>query len=158
MKKQLVFATSVVALTVAATVAMAADGPFTKEIKARQGLMQVTSFNLGMLAAMAKGERDYDAKLAAEAGQNVHRAAMMNSASLWPEGSDLSNKELTVETAAKPEAWSTYPEIYEKHKAWLEASEKLAAVAGDGLDALKPAVGGVGKSCKGCHDDFRQKK
>ena len=73
MKKQLVFATSVVALTVAATVAMAADGPFTKEIKARQGLMQVTSFNLGMLAAMAKGERDYDAKLAAEQRLTVAR-------------------------------------------------------------------------------------
>ena len=58
MKKQLVFATSVVALTVAATVAMAADGPFTKEIKARQGLMQVTSFNLGMLAERAPRGHD----------------------------------------------------------------------------------------------------
>lgn len=73
-------------------------------------------------------------------------------------GSDLTNKDLTVKTAAKVDAWTTYPKVTEKHKAWLEASAKLAQVAGNGLDALKPAVGAVGKSCKGCHDDFRKKK
>ena len=82
----------------------------------------------------------------------------MDHASLWPQGSDLTNKELTQKTAAKPEAWSTYPEIQKKVDAWLEASEKLAAVAGDGLDALKPAVGKTGKACKSCHDDFRKKE
>ncbi|MGH1361872.1 MAG: c-type cytochrome [Burkholderiaceae bacterium] len=158
MIKSLALAAAIVTVTVGASVSVAADGPFTKAIKARQGLMQVAGFNLGMLAAMAKGKQDYDATLASEAAANVLRAAQMNHSTLWPEGSDLTNKELTQETVAKPEAWSTYPEISNKHKAWLEASEKLAAVAGDGLDALKPAVGGVGKSCKGCHDDFRQKK
>ncbi|MFK7967427.1 MAG: cytochrome c [Burkholderiaceae bacterium] len=158
MKRAVVLTCSAVVLASSLSVAFAADGPFTKEIKARQGLMQVAGFNLGVLAAMAKGKRDYDAKIAGAAAKNVHMAAMMDDSLLWPQGSDLTNKDLTIKTAAKLEAWSTYPKVGEKHKAWLEASAKLADAAGNGLDALKPAVGAVGKSCKGCHDDFRQKK
>ncbi len=158
MNRAIALTCTAVVLASGLTVAFAADGPFTKEIKARQGLMQVAGFNLGVLAAMAKGKRDYDAKIAAGAARNVHMAAMMDDSLLWPKGSDLTNKELTIKTAAKTEAWTTYPEVVDKHKAWTEAAAKLADVAGNGLDALKPAVGAVGKSCKGCHDDFRQKK
>jgi cytochrome c556 len=36
---------------------------------------------------------------------------------------------------------------------------KLDAAAKTGsLDAIKAAVGGVGQSCKACHDDFRAEK
>jgi len=159
MKKVVGFVSAVAIFASGLSVAFAADGPFTKEIKARQGLMQVAAFNIGVLAAMAKGKRDYDAKIADTAARSVHMAAMIDdSALLWPQGSDLTNKDLSIKTAAKIEAWTTFPKVTEKHKTWLEASAELAKVAGSGLDALKPAVGAVGKSCKGCHDDFRQKK
>lgn len=147
-----------VVLATGASFAVAAGGPFTKEIKARQGLMQLSGFNLGVLASMAKGKRDYDPKIAAAAAKNLHMAAMMDGSLIWPKGSDLTNKELTQKTAAKPEAWMKGSKVGEKHMAWVEASAVLAKVAGNGLDALKPAVGKVGKSCKGCHDDYRKKK
>jgi cytochrome c556 len=38
-----------------------------------------------------------------------------------------------------------------------DASAALASVAGEGLDALRSKIGDVGKSCKGCHDNFRAK-
>jgi len=59
-------------------------------------------------------------------------------------------------TRAKVEAWTTYPEVANKHKALVDAATKLSAVAGDGLDALKGAIGPVGKSCGGCHKPFRE--
>ncbi len=130
------------------------DEASEKAIKARQGLMQVYSFNLGMLSAMAKGEKDYDAEVAALAATNLSTVAGMNSGSMWPQGS--SNED--HKTRALPEIWSTYPKVAEKDKALAESSAALAAVAGDGLDALKGSIGDVGKSCKGCHDDFRAKK
>ena len=52
----------------------------------------------------------------------------------------------------------TYPEIAEKGKAYAKAVNAVAAVAGNGLDALKPAVSELGDSCKGCHDELREKK
>jgi len=39
-----------------------------------------------------------------------------------------------------------------------QAVGKLAAAAKSGDEgAMKAAAGGVGKACKGCHDDFRAK-
>ncbi len=41
---------------------------------------------------------------------------------------------------------------------WTDASAELAAVAGDGLEAMKLKIGPVSKSCGGCYDDFRAEK
>ncbi len=82
----------------------------------------------------------------------------MKNSPMWPKGSGLDNAMLADKTAAKPEIWSTFPKVSEKHKVWTESTEALVKVAGNGVDALKTGLGPVGKSCKGCHDDFRQKK
>ena len=57
------------------TVLLAADGPHDKAIKARQAMFQLYSFNIGILGAMAKGEREYDADVAREAAENLQAAA-----------------------------------------------------------------------------------
>ena len=134
-----------------------ADGHLEKAVKARQGFMQVVSFNLGPLGAMAKGEMDYDAEAAATYAKNLEVLSAMNTGSMWPAGTD--NAALGEDkTRALPAAWAADSKVGEKHQAWTEASAKLATVAGDGLDAMKPAVAEVGKSCGGCHDDYRAEK
>ena len=139
----------------ASVVAIAADSPEEKAVKARQGLMQVYSFNMGIMSAMAKGKMPYDAEMASNAAANLLAAVSMKNGPMWPAGSD----EDSVEgSRAKATLWSTYPEVAEKGKAMMSASTDLASVAGNGLDALKGAMGPVGKGCKGCHDDFRAKK
>lgn len=131
------------------------EGPFAKEIKARQAVFQVYGYNVGLLSGMAKGKIDYDAQTAIDAAWNLNAASMMKNGTMWPQGSDNSQVE---GTRALPEIWSTYPEIVEKGKALTEASTALVAVAGNGLEALQGAMGDVGKACKGCHDNFRAKK
>jgi len=135
-------------------VSFSTDKATKSAIKARQGLMQVYSFNMGLLSAMAKGDMDYDAELASLAANNLSALASMDTGAMWPQGSSNENHK----TRALPEIWSTFPKVAEKGKAMVEASAALASVAGDGLDALKGGMGDVGKSCKGCHDDFRAKK
>lgn len=134
-----------------------ADGDLEKAVKARQGQMQVVSFTLGPIAAMAKGEMDYDAEIAMTNAKNMEALAKLKTGAMWPEGSD--NASLGEDkTRALPAAWAADSKVGEKHMAWVDASTNLAAVAGDGLDALKPAVAEVGKSCGGCHDDYRAEK
>ncbi len=134
-----------------------ADGHMEKAVKARQGFMQVVAFQLGPLGAMAKGEMEYDAEVAAANAANLQALANMNNGAMWPAGSD--NAALGEDkTRALPAAWAADSKVGEKHQAWADASAELAAVAGNGLDALKPAVGAVGKSCGGCHDDYRAEK
>lgn len=130
---------------------------YEKAIKARQAVMTLQSFHLGALAAMVKGEMDYDAKAAKAAADDLLRAASMGSnGALWPQGSDT--EALGDVTRAKKEIWSTYPAVSEKGMALVAAAEKMAAAAGGGLDAVKEALGPVGGACKGCHDDFRAPK
>ncbi len=160
MKKNLAIlatAAAVITVSIGTTFAQSDKGPFHAEITARKSVMQVAKFNIGILGAMAKGKRDYDAQLAANSAYNLHLAALMQNGAMWPKGSDTSNAALKIKTTAKPEIWDNFPQVGKHHKAWTESSEKLSKVAGNGLDALRGAIGPVGKSCKGCHDDFRQK-
>ncbi|MEZ5652029.1 MAG: cytochrome c [Burkholderiaceae bacterium] len=156
MKSRLIAVLSLAALC-ALQPATAADEPFKKEIKARQGLMQVYAFNLGMLAAMAKGEAPYDAKVAATAATNLKLATDMKNGAMWAKGSSHADAGLDKMTNAKPDIWQAGSKIGERSKALVMAVADLPAAAGAGLDQLKAGVGNVGKACKGCHDDFRRK-
>ena len=133
----------------------AADDPNDKAIKARQGEMQLRSFNAGPLFGMAKGKMAYNAELASTLANNLLLQTKINLDRAWPQGTDNTAYK---KTDALPEIWSTYPEIVEKNKDYVDAVQALAAVAGNGQDALKSKIGALGKSCKGCHDDYREKQ
>jgi len=141
----------------AVLVANAADGPHDKAIKARQSMFQLYNFNIGILSAMAKGKRDYNAEIAAEAAANLKAAAHLGQSQFWPQGSDNAT-DGNARTRALPAIWETFPAITEKSDALKASTTVLASEAGNGLDALKGAMGDVGASCKGCHDDFRAKR
>lgn len=156
MKTAILAAVGIAALGAVSTASLA-DGHLEKAVEARKGFMKVVAFNLGPLGAMAKGEMDYDAELAAANAKNIAALATMSTGAMWPAGTD--NAALGEDkTRALPAAWAADSKVMEKHQAWTEASAELAATAGDGLDALKAGVGAVGKSCGGCHDDYRAEK
>jgi cytochrome c556 len=125
-------------------------------IKARQGEMQLRAFNVGPLFGMAKGKIDYDAGLAAKLAGNLKLMLDLDNGRAWAKGSD--NEHYKGKTTALPKIWTTYPEIADYGKKYVAAVNDLAAVAGNGADALKSKMGALGKSCKGCHDEFREKK
>jgi len=138
--------------------AIAADkGPHDSAIKGRQAMFQTYQFNIGILSAMAKGKTEYNAEIASDAAANLAAAANFAQSSMWPAGSD-NETEGNAKNRALPAIWETFPAIVEKAEALKESSAVLAAEAGGGLEALQGAIGDVGNSCKGCHDDFRAKK
>lgn len=146
-----------IAVCLSAVVSAKDKGPHDGAIKARQGLMQLYSFNMGILGAMAKGKVDYDAEAATVAAANLLAAVSMNQSAMWPPGSDSENA-ANGKNRALPAIWDTYPKIAEAGKSMNEAAVALNAAAGGGLDTLKEAMGPAGKSCKGCHDDFRAER
>lgn len=137
-------------------VAFAADDPLLQAIKARQGEMQLRSFNAGPLFGMAKGDIEYDAEMANKLAGNLKLLLDLDMSRSWPSGSDTGN--YAGKTTALPKIWTTYPEISEYGKKYAMAVTELAAAAGNGRDALKSKIGALGKSCKACHDEFREKK
>ena len=133
--------------------ASAAKDPNEKAIKARKAVMTLQSWYAGPLFMMAKGDMDYDAEMAKTFAEHLDAMANVEGGAMWPPGTD--NGAYEGKTRALPEIWTTYPEVAKKGEALSEAAAALAAVAGDGLDALRSKIGPVGKACKGCHDDFR---
>ena len=132
-------------------VAVAQD--LEKSVKARRGYFQTMSYNAGMLVAMAKGEMAYDAALATRAAGSLQALGAVDVPLMFPAGT--SNEEMAGDTRALPAIWEDADDFATKAVAYVEAADGVAAAAGGGLDSLKGAIGALGGSCKGCHDDYR---
>jgi len=130
--------------------------PKKAAIKARQAEMQLRSFNAGPMFAMAKGKMPYDAELAKKLAANLKLMLDLDNSRAWIKGT--SNKEYADDTTALPKIWETWPKIADYGKDYAKAVNELAAVAGNGQDALKDKIKGLGKACKDCHDEFRKKE
>ncbi len=142
-----------VAVALGGSVASAA-GEFDNAIKARKAVMSLYAWNLGQLAAMAKGEADYNADAATTAAENIRILASMNNGSAWPQGSD--STALPGQTRAKVEAWTTYPESAEIGKQLIVAATAMSEAAGSGVEGVRSNIGAIGGSCKACHEKFRE--
>lgn len=156
-RKLIVAAAAGIALLASANAAISGE-PEEQAAKARQALMQVYAFNLGQLGAMVKGEADYNADLAKASADNLVKATSMNGMAMWPKGSSMDDEGMAGKTWAKADIWADGSDVGEKAKAMREAAAQMAEVAGNGLDAVKGAMGGVGGGCKACHEKFRAPK
>lgn len=73
----------------------------------------------------------------------------------FPRGSGA---EAGVKTAALPAIWQKPDEFKAASGKFLAAAAKLKSAAESGdLVKIKAAAGGLGPTCKGCHDQFRHK-
>ncbi len=155
MRKFTRFGLLLAGLAVVAT-SHANQDPLEKAIKARQGEMQLRAFNAGPLFGMAKGQIDYDAELAGKLAGNLKTLLELDNGRAWAPGSH--NEAYPGKTTALPKIWDTYPEIADYGKKYAQAVNELAAVAGNGRDALRAKIGDLGNACKACHDDFREQQ
>lgn len=122
-------------------------------IKYRQSAFTVMANHFGRVGAMAQGKAPFDAKAAAD------NAAIVLTMSKLPFVAFVEGSDKGLPNRAKPEIWKDAA----KFKAAAEKMQgevvKFEAAAKTGnLDTIKAAVGAVGGSCKGCHDDFRAEK
>ena len=140
--------------TLGALASLPAAAQFQKPedaIKYRQSAMALQSAHLGRVFAMANGRVPFDAKAA---NDNIEIVSMLNTRlqfAAFIEGSDKGN------TRAKPEIWAEN----DKWNAAVSKSQddvtKLVVAGKSGnLDQIKAAVGGVGQSCKACHDNYQK--
>ncbi|MCB1739354.1 MAG: cytochrome c [Gammaproteobacteria bacterium] len=132
--------------------AMAQDAK--KAIEYRQSVFKVIVWDFGVMGAMVKGEKDFDAKDFARRAERVADMAP-RIAEGFPAGSDMAD----IETRAKPEIWSDAAGFKQAWQRLVDETEKLAMVAKSGDEAaMKKQFAATGKACKGCHDDYRKPK
>ena len=144
----------------ATTIAMAAMKP-EDAIHARQSIMRVMGLTFGPLAHMAQGKIPYDKKAFVAGALRLESVWEMNpTGRFFPKGTDqaIFGSGIAEYTKAKPEIWSEPAKFKQAAEHASKAIAKLAQAARSGDEsAMKSAAGGVGKACKGCHDDFHAK-
>lgn len=140
-----------------ATFAVGADmSPLERAVEARQGVMEIHVLEAGPLFAMIKGDMPYDAKAATDHAKALKALTNYDETRLFPKGT--STEDMPGKTAALPAIWEKPDEFQKAYEALRTAVDHVAAVAGEGKDAMTPAVKELGKSCGDCHHTFRQKK
>lgn len=142
------------AVAVAATLAMPAFAQdMDPNITARKAHMSLIAYNLGVLGGMAQGRMDYDAQVAATAAANLHAYTQVDTTRMWAAGTAMGQ---TEGTRLLPAAFDNMADFMARFDALEMAAANLASVAGTDLAALQGAMGGVGASCGGCHQTYRQ--
>lgn len=121
-------------------------------VKQRQAVMTLQGKYFGPMAAMAQGKIPYNATIVQRnAGflDNLSRMA-------W-DGFDASTR--GEKSRALPAVFDNSAKFREAATRLENEAAKLIAVSRSGDEAaVKAQIGAVGKSCGGCHDDFRQKQ
>jgi cytochrome c556 len=119
-------------------------------VKYRKAALTVMGTHFGRIGAMVNGRVPFDA---AAAQSNAEIATMMSKLpfTAFGPGTDVGD------TRAKPNIWTDNAKFVAAATKMQEEMAKLNAAAKSGnVDAVKAAVGETGKSCKGCHDNYRK--
>jgi cytochrome c556 len=156
MKYPGMFLVGILAFSAAASVfadGHASDKALAAAVKARQSHMQLYSFNLGALGAMAKGEVEYDAATAQGAADNLVTVATLNQQGYWLPGTDSDAME---NSRALPAIWGADSNAQKLGMDLAEAAASMQAVAGSDLAGLQGAMKAVGDACSACHEDYRK--
>ena len=115
----------------------------------RQSALRVMGAHFGRLGAMAKGEVPFDARAAQENADIVQFMARLPWAGFGPG---------TEGGKAKASVWSENARFREHADKMNAEAARLAAAAKQGdLARLKAAFGATARSCKACHDSFRNR-
>ena len=133
-------------------VAQAQDADPKKEaVKYRQSVMKIVGWNFKPMGAMVKGERPFDAKVFAAHAKDLAAVSSVDILAGFPEDTD------GPDSKAKAEIWLKWDDFKEKMGAMQREVAKLAEVAKGGDEAaMKKQFGETGKTCKGCHDDYKE--
>ncbi|HYD56096.1 MAG TPA: cytochrome c [Burkholderiales bacterium] len=145
-----------IAASVALSLGFAADANAQAKpevlVKQRQAAMTLIGKYFGPLGGMAQGRVPYNQQVV------QRNAAILDVLKDTPwDGFHESTK--GVKSATLPALWDKPAEVKQGIERFQSEVGKLAQVSKSGDEAaVKAQIGAVGKTCGGCHDNFREKR
>lgn len=116
-------------------------------VKYRKNLMEIIGGHMGSIAAIVKSEVPHKGDLAYHAKGLAEAAPLVNHS--------FETKAMSDKSEALPKIWEDWAAFETASKKLEDASADLSAAISSGdMGAMGGALSAVGKSCKGCHDDF----
>lgn len=137
-------------LVLAATAAHAVSFKKPEEaVKYRQSTFSVMATHFGDIGAMVKGDKPFDAKTAAANADLVATLSALPWAAFGPG---------TEGGKAKPAIWKEMDKVKAGANDFQKAATELKTAAASGnLDNIKKAFAATQKTCKSCHDSYKDK-
>lgn len=137
-----------------ATATLAQQAPKPEQlIKWRQSAYQVIAWNAGRIKANVEGA-SYNKDEVVKAANTIAAIANSGLGSLFAPGTESGKG--WHDTSVKPELFTDGAKAGAAAGAFNKAANELAQVAAGGdAGAVKAQFAALNKTCKGCHDDFR---
>jgi cytochrome c556 len=154
--KKSILAVTVTTSLVVATASLAQPANSQKQAnyatEVRQSVFKLLGSNMGPLGAMAKGKIPLNAAVVEKNAIRINQLSLMIA-----DYTRIDTSKFEVETEALDKVWQD-PEHFAKNieKLTLASSALIVAAKSKDESAIKKAIGGVGKTCGGCHDDFKE--
>lgn len=117
----------------------------------RQSALSIMKENFAAMAAMVKGEVDYDATIFQQRAEDFSRLTHIPWAGFTVEGAMPGDN-----TDALPEIWDNWDDFSQRAEdLQSDASELASAASSCDLEQIKPVFMQTAKNCKGCHDNYK---
>lgn len=130
-----------------------AQVPADRSVKYRQSALTIMSAHLGRIGQHAKGA------VTMTPAQLEQSAQVVQSMSMVAFEGFLEGTEQSKGSRAKPEIWREWAKFRENQTTLQgETPKLLAAAKANDIKAIQAALGGVGGSCKTCHDAYQAKE
>jgi cytochrome c556 len=151
-KTKLVIGMVAAVVTVTAAAAMKPQD----QIRTRQSGYTFMAWNMGRIKAQIANPAGYDKDEVVKAANVIAAIANSGLGTLFAPGTE--NGKGWHKTEAKPELFKDHEGVKKVAMAFNQEANELAKVAATGdVNAVKAQFGKLGKSCKSCHDKFREK-
>lgn len=137
------------ALLLSTGAAYAEEEPTDPNAIAREELMKMVGKNTKVLGDMAGDKAPYDAAAAEAAKTELITAAARIPATFETQGA------ADPASTAKPEIWTNWDDFAKKAEALTAAATAIDVAS---VDGIKAGMGGIGGSCKACHETYRISK
>ncbi|WP_116133387.1 cytochrome c [Tropicimonas sp. IMCC34043] len=125
----------------------------TEMVKARQEQMKAFGKQVGVFAAMAKGQVDYTPEAAQAAADTLAAEVAKVNESLWAPGT--SSADLPGVSEAKPALWENYEKVATLMGNLKTETANMQQQAGLGKPQMLKALGALGETCRACHSDYK---
>lgn len=117
----------------------------------RKAVFSLLGSNMGPLGAMAKGKIPLNAETVEKNALRINQLSLMIA-----DYNKVDTSGFKVKTEALDNVWKKPKAFAKRINALTKTSAHLQSVAQSGDEsAIKKAIAGVGKSCGGCHDNFK---
>ncbi len=149
----LITRTAVLAALMASSTLTQAEVKVSDAVEYRQGIYKAVRWNFGPMGDMVKGKQEFNA---AEFTRRANNLAALSKMPLEGFIAGSYNGTYSGSTDALPaieKDWETFAGIMSDFETNAAALAQ-AASAGD-MDAIRPAFMSVAKTCKSCHDKFK---